>query len=77
LARELVGKIPMGGGIIPKAAIGWAGTYALGTSMERLYRLGYGFSRAEREAVYKQAFERGKEVAGLLLEDLRGKRKTA
>ena len=77
LARELVGKIPLGGGLIPKAAISWAGTFALGLSMERLYRLGYGFSRAERNAVYKDAFLHGKEVAGLLLEDLTRRRKTA
>jgi len=77
LARELVGKIPLGGGLIPKAAIGWAGTFALGLSMERLYRLGYGFSRQERSAVYKDAFQHGKEVAGLLLEDLTRRRKTA
>jgi hypothetical protein len=77
LARELVGKIPLGGGLIPKAAIAWAGTFALGLSMERLYRLGYGFSREERGAVYKDAFRHGKEVAGLLLEDLTHRRKTA
>ena len=28
LARELVGKIPLGGGLIPKGAIAYAGTYA-------------------------------------------------
>jgi hypothetical protein len=67
LARELVGKIPLGGGLIPKAAIAWAGTFALGLSMERLYRLGYGFSREERAGVYKDAFQHGKEVARLLL----------
>ncbi len=77
LARELVGKIPLGGGLIPKAAISWAGTFALGLSMERLYRLGYGFSRAERNAVYKDALQHGKEVAGLLLDDLTRRRKTA
>ena len=76
LARQLVGKIPLGGGLIPKAAIAWAGTFAVGLSLERLYRLGYGFSRAEREAVYKDAYQRGREVAGLLLEDL-NRRKTA
>jgi hypothetical protein len=77
LARELVGKIPLGGGLIPKAAIAWAGTFAVGLSMERLYRLGYGFSRLERNAVYKDAFKHGKEVAALLLSDLTGRRKTA
>lgn len=77
VARQLVGKIPLGGGLIPKAGVAWAGTFALGLSMERLYRLGYGFSRAEREAVYKDAYQHGKQVAGLLLEDLTHRRKTA
>jgi uncharacterized protein (DUF697 family) len=74
LARELIGKIPLGGGLIPKAAVAWAGTYAVGLSMERLYRLGYGFSRRERKAVYKEAFQHGKEVAGVMLQDLKRKK---
>ena len=77
LARELVGKIPMGGGLIPKAAIAWAGTFAVGLSLERLYRLGYGFTRAERAAVYNDAFKHGKEVSRMLLGDLTRHRKTA
>lgn len=77
LARELVGKIPLGGGLIPKAAIAWAGTFAVGLSLERLYRLGYGFTRAERAAVYQDAFKHGKEVSRMLLGDLTGRRKTA
>lgn len=76
LARELVGKIPLGGGLVPKAAVAWAGTFALGLSVERLYRLGYGFSRAERSSVYKEAFRHGKEVAALLLQSAT-RRKTA
>ena len=30
LARELVGKIPLGGGLIPKAAVAYAGTFVVG-----------------------------------------------
>ena len=75
LARELVGKIPLGGGLVPKAAVAWAGTFALGLSMERLYRVGYGFSKQEREGVYSDAFRHGKEVARVLLSDLTGKRR--
>ena len=55
LARELVGKVPFGGGLIPKAGIAYAGTFAIGLSLERLYRLGYGFTRDERKAVYEEA----------------------
>ena len=72
-----MGKIPLGGGLIPKAAIAWAGTYAVGLSLERLYRLGYGFTREERAAVYQDAFKHGKEVSRMLLGELTRNRKTA
>jgi len=75
LARELVAKIPFGGGLIPKAAIAWAGTFVAGLSLERLYRLGYGFSRLERRTAYEDAYENGKQIAGMLLEGLTRQRK--
>jgi hypothetical protein len=74
LARELVGKVPFGGGLIPKAGIAYAGTYVVGKSLERLYRLGYGFSRVERKAVYEEAYQHGRQIAGMLLEGLRPRR---
>ena len=33
-----MGKIPLGGGLIPKGAIAYAGTYAVGKSLEFYYR---------------------------------------
>ena len=71
LARELVGKVPFGGGLIPKAGIAYAGTFVAGVSLERLYRLGYGFTRDERRAVYEEAYEHGRQIAGMLLESIR------
>jgi len=71
LARELIGKVPFGGGLIPKAGIAYAGTFAVGVSLERLYRLGYGFTRPERRAVYEEAYEHGRQIAGMLLDGLR------
>jgi hypothetical protein len=70
-ARELVAKVPFGGGMIPKAGIAYAGTFAVGLSLERLYRLGYGFTRIERKAVYEEALDHGKQIAGMLLDNLR------
>lgn len=67
LARELSGKIPMGGGLIPKAAISFAATYVIGASLERYYRVGYGYTAQERRDVYQQMLERGKEVAASLM----------
>jgi len=71
LARELIGKVPFGGGLIPKAGIAYAGTFVAGVSLERLYRLGYGFTRDERRAVYEEAYQHGRQIAGMLLEGMR------
>ncbi len=67
LARQAIGKIPMGGGIVPKAAIAYAGTWVVGRSFERFHRIGYGYTEVERRRAFKQAFERGKEVMATLL----------
>ncbi len=71
IARELIGKIPMGGGLIPKAGVAWAGTSVVGHSMERLYRLGYPYTQDERKSAYETAIEKGKQIASDLLETLR------
>jgi uncharacterized protein (DUF697 family) len=63
LARELVGKIPLGGGLIPKAAIAYAGTYAVGKSLEFYYRGNGTLTRRERRSLYREGLERGREVA--------------
>ena len=67
LAREFSGKIPFGGGLLPKAAIAYAGTWVAGASLERLYRVGYGLTRQERKRAWDEAFSRGKEVATQLM----------
>lgn len=72
VARQLVGKVPFGGGLIPKAAIAFAGSYVVGLTLERIYRIGYGLSEDERATAYEEALGRGKEVAGMLLKRLRG-----
>lgn len=77
LARELIGKVPFGGGLIPKAGIAWAGTFVVGKSLERLYRLGYGFTRVERKALYEEAYENGRQIAGMLLEGMRQRKAKA
>ncbi len=62
LARELVGKIPLGGGLIPKAAVAFAGTYVVGLGLEKVNRTGSGLSRNEKKDAYADAFAKGKEV---------------
>ena len=62
LARELVGKIPLGGGLIPKAAVAFAGTYVVGLGLEKVNRTGSGLSKLEKKDAYAKAFAEGKEV---------------
>ena len=63
LARELAGKIPLGGGLIPKGAIAYAGTFLVGKALEHYYRTNRVLTRAEREEVYQDGYRRGREVA--------------
>ncbi len=70
LARELVGKIPLGGGLIPKAAVAFAGTYVVGMGLDKLNRTGAGLSKLEKKDAYAKAFEKGKEVMGELAPNL-------
>ena len=71
LARELVGKIPLGGGLVAKAAIAYAGTYVVGVSLERFHRFGYGLTREERREVYNSALKDGRGVAEVLVAGLK------
>jgi hypothetical protein len=74
LARELAGKIRLGGGLFPKAAIAYAGTYVVGLGLERFYRIGYGLTPEERRSAYEEALERGKELLSSLLEAAKARR---
>jgi uncharacterized protein (DUF697 family) len=67
IARELVGKIPLGGGLIPKGAIAWAGTFVMGKGLERIHSGRAPLTRGERESAYQQALESGKTAANSLL----------
>jgi hypothetical protein len=67
IARELVGKIPLGGGLIPKAAVAFAGTYVVGLGLEKLNRTGSGLSKPEKRQAYSGAFARGKEIVSALV----------
>ncbi len=77
LARQVVGKIPFGGGLIGKAAVAYAGTKVLGLSLDRLYEIGFTYSREERDHLYADAYRQGKRIAvrilGLVRPDLAAK----
>ena len=65
LARELAGKIPLGGGLIPKGAIAFAGTYAVGKGLERAFA-NQPLTDEQRRTIYDQAYQQGIEVAKAL-----------
>lgn len=71
LARQLVGKVPFGGGLIAKAGIAYAGTKVLGLSLDHYYSVGFTYTRAERDRLYADAFRQGKKVAQRILSYLR------
>jgi hypothetical protein len=74
IARQIVGKVPFGGGLIGKAAIAYAGTKVLGMSLDKYYSIGYTYARDERDSMYADAYKQGKQIAlkllGLLRPDL-------
>ena len=63
LARELVGHIPLGGGLIPKGAIAYAGTYVTGKGLEMLHQNNGLHTREQQHELYREGFARGKAVA--------------
>lgn len=71
LARQLIGKIPFGGGLIAKAAVAYAGTKVLGLSLDHYYSIGFTYTRDERDKLYADAFRQGKKVATKMLGFLR------
>lgn len=66
IARELIGKIPLGGGLIPKGAIAYAGTFVVGKSLEYLYHGNARYPKEQRREAYREALERGKQFAASL-----------
>lgn len=71
IARQLIGKVPFGGGLIAKAAVAYAGTKVVGLSLDHLYSIGYTYSREERDTLYADALRQGQEVAKRILSHLR------
>ncbi len=74
IAREVVSKIPFGGGVIGKAGISYAGTWVVGRSLERLYRMGGHLTYGERKTVYEEGLGRGKMIAEKVMEAIRSAR---
>jgi len=69
LARELCGKIPLGGGMVSKAAVAYAGTCVLGLGLERYLRLGRHLTAEEKREQYTRAYQQGRK----LVEEMAGR----
>jgi len=74
IARELVSKIPFGGGVIGKAGVSYAGTWVVGHSLQRLYRVGSHLSAGERKEIYAEGIARGRMIAEKFMETFRAAR---
>ena len=62
LAREIIGIVPGGVGLVARGTIAYAGTTAVGKGIQLLHRTGRQPSRAQIRDYYRQALESGKEV---------------
>jgi uncharacterized protein (DUF697 family) len=63
IARELVSHIPLGGGLIPKGAIAYAGTYAVGKALAFYHHDLRRPSLEQRRELYRQGLNRGRNFA--------------
>lgn len=73
VARELVSKVPAGGGLVTKGLISYAGTYVVGAGLERYMRFGRKLSREEKKEMYREAYERGRATVTEMVERLTGR----
>ncbi len=62
IARQLIGLIP-GFGVLPKTAIAYAGTYAIGQGAMQWYETGRDIKKEDIERFFKEALGRGKAFA--------------
>ena len=67
VARELAGKIPLGAGVVSKAAIAFAGTWALGDGIAYYYTTGKHLSKEELRQRFEAAYETGKSAAEVVV----------
>ncbi|MCB1018657.1 MAG: hypothetical protein KDC27_01960 [Acidobacteria bacterium] len=75
LARELVGKIPAGGGLVSKGLVSFAGTYAVGKGLDRFFRFGKQLTRSERRDYYDHAYDRGRSAVQEIVDRFRTHKK--
>jgi len=75
LARELVGKMPGGRGLLAKALMAFAGTYVTGVGLERFHALGRFLTREEKSRAYDAAYRLGRKLLDGALETMAARRR--
>ncbi len=63
LAREMVGLVPGGVGLVARGAIAYAGTFALGEAMRRFYAMGESPTRAQLRDLYRASLGQARTTA--------------
>ncbi len=71
LARELVGVVPGGVGVIAKGSVAYAGTYTVGRAAQIYYAHGNPPSAEERQRIYHEALERARAIVTRMADRLR------
>ncbi len=62
VARNLVSKLPLGAGLVPKAGIAFAGTWAMGDGIVYYYNTGQKLSKEELQQRFDAAYAKGKSM---------------
>ncbi|NLC58638.1 MAG: hypothetical protein GX774_17535 [Armatimonadetes bacterium] len=75
LARELVGAVPGGVGVVAKGTVAYAGTYTVGRAAQLFYQRGKPPSEEEKRDIYRDALESARERVAAMWERLRRERK--
>lgn len=64
VARELVGVVPGGVGVVARGMIAYCGTYAVGKGLEQLYALGQQPTRAQLRGLFQEAIGQARSTVG-------------
>ncbi len=72
VAREVVGVVPGGVGLVARGAIAYAGTAALGEALRRFYAMGQRPTRAQINRYYREAMEDARVSARNVARRIRG-----
>ncbi|HLY64163.1 MAG TPA: hypothetical protein VKU60_01415, partial [Chloroflexota bacterium] len=71
LARELVGFLPAGFGVLPKAAIAYAGTLAVGRAALWYYQTGRHMPQTQLQALRGASWQEAKQAAQSIVQRLK------